>query len=108
MIGPLAEVVTLLQPVASFSKVVNGAGPWRVRRSEAGRPFFSVILDGSLRLPAGAIRAPHSNESGISKYCRRLCRTSKIFLWITLNTSHIFVAESALRSLIPSIYERLR
>ena len=50
MIDPLAEVVTLLQPGASFSKIVNGAGPWRVRRSEAGRPFYCVILEGSCRL----------------------------------------------------------
>ena len=50
MSDPLAEVVTLLQPNASFSKVVNGAGSWRVSRSEAGCPFYSVILDGSLRL----------------------------------------------------------
>jgi AraC-like DNA-binding protein len=47
---PLAEVVTLLQPGAPFSKVISGAGPWRVRRTEAGRPFYSVILDGSCRL----------------------------------------------------------
>ena len=50
MVDPLAEVVTLLQPGASFSKIVSGAGPWRVRRSEAGRPFYCVILDGSCRL----------------------------------------------------------
>ena len=50
MVDPLAEVVTLLQPGASFSKIVNGAGPWRVRRSEAGRPFYCVILEGSCRL----------------------------------------------------------
>ena len=50
MVDPLAEVVTLLQPRASFSKIVSGAGPWRVRRSEAGRPFYGVILDGSCRL----------------------------------------------------------
>ncbi len=50
MVDPLAEVVTLLQPGAPFSKVVSGAGPWRVRRSEAGRPFYCVILDGSCRL----------------------------------------------------------
>ncbi|MGI4956790.1 MAG: cupin domain-containing protein [Janthinobacterium lividum] len=50
MVDPLAEIVTLLQPSASFSKLVNGAGPWRVSRSEAGRPFYCVILDGSLRL----------------------------------------------------------
>jgi AraC-like DNA-binding protein len=50
MVDPLAEVVTLLQPGASFSKIVSGAGPWRVRRLEAGRPFYGVILDGSCRL----------------------------------------------------------
>jgi AraC-like DNA-binding protein len=50
MLDPLAEVVTLLQPSARFSKVVNGAGAWRVRRSEAGQPFYCVILKGSCRL----------------------------------------------------------
>jgi hypothetical protein len=37
MIDPLAEVVTLLQPQARFSKVVSAAGSWRVRRSESGQ-----------------------------------------------------------------------
>jgi AraC-like DNA-binding protein len=50
MIDPLAEVVTLLQPGAPFSKVVSGAGSWRVRRSEREQPFYGVILDGSCRL----------------------------------------------------------
>jgi len=50
MIDPLAEVVTLLQPGARFSKVVNGAGAWRIRRAEAGQPFYCVILDGSCHL----------------------------------------------------------
>lgn len=50
MIDPLAEVVTLLQPGAPFSKIVNGSGPWRVRRTEAGRPFYCVVLEGSCRL----------------------------------------------------------
>lgn len=50
MIDPLAQVVTLLQPTASFSKIVQGAGAWRVTRTEAGRPFYCVILDGSCRL----------------------------------------------------------
>ena len=53
MIDPLAEVVTLLQPGAPFSKVVGGAGSWGVRRSEAGRPFYCVILEGSCRLAVG-------------------------------------------------------
>ncbi len=50
MIDPLAEVVTLLQPQARFSKVVGAAGSWRVRRSESGQPFYSVILEGSCHL----------------------------------------------------------
>jgi AraC-like DNA-binding protein len=50
MVDPLAEVVTLLQPVAQYSKVVSGLGRWYVRRSEAGRPFYCVILEGSCRL----------------------------------------------------------
>jgi AraC-like DNA-binding protein len=52
MVDPLAEVVTLLQPGAPFSKMVSGAGAWRVRRAEAGRPFYAVILDGSCQLAA--------------------------------------------------------
>jgi AraC-like DNA-binding protein len=50
MVDPLAEVVTLLQPTARFSKIVSGAGPWRIRRSEAGQPFYCAILEGSCRL----------------------------------------------------------
>ena len=50
MTDPLAEVVALLQPAAPFSKIVGGAGPWRVRRTEAGRPFYCVVLEGASRL----------------------------------------------------------
>lgn len=50
MTDPLAEVVTLLQPNVRFSKTVNGAASWRVHRSEAGQPFYCVILKGSCRL----------------------------------------------------------
>lgn len=50
MSDPLAQVVGLLQPRASFSKIVQAAGPWRVSRSEAGRPFYCVVLGGSCRL----------------------------------------------------------
>ncbi|MGX1174421.1 AraC family transcriptional regulator [Pseudomonas sp. R151218B TE3479] len=49
MFDPLAEVVTLLQPGASFSKVVSGAGAWRVRRSVYGQPFYCAILEGGCR-----------------------------------------------------------
>lgn len=49
MVDPLAEVVTLLQPSALFSKVVEGAGAWRIRREETGRPFYSAVLEGACR-----------------------------------------------------------
>lgn len=50
MTDPLAEVVGLLQPSAAYSKMAEGAGTWRVRRSEAGRPFYCAALEGSCRL----------------------------------------------------------
>jgi AraC-like DNA-binding protein len=50
MIDPLAEVVTLLQPGATRSKAVSGAGAWRIRRTDAGRPFYCAIVEGSCRL----------------------------------------------------------
>ncbi|WP_051661015.1 AraC family transcriptional regulator [Bosea sp. 117] len=57
MTDPLAEIVTLLQPSASFSKVVNAAGVWRISRSEAGRPFYAVILEG------GCLLSVHGRET---------------------------------------------
>ncbi|NMP28128.1 AraC family transcriptional regulator [Rahnella sp. SAP-1] len=50
MIDPLAEMVMLLQPQASFSKVVSGAGHWRVHRTDHGQPFYCVVLEGSCQL----------------------------------------------------------
>ncbi|MGV2292348.1 AraC family transcriptional regulator [Trinickia sp. YCB016] len=47
---PLAEVVTLLQPSARFSKLVHCASPWRVSRSDAGQPFYCVVLEGGCRI----------------------------------------------------------
>ncbi|MBE1161744.1 AraC family transcriptional regulator [Dyella acidiphila] len=63
MVDPLSEVVALLQPVAAFSKMVDGAGAWRVRRAEAGRPFYGVVLDGACRLAADG-HAPIALQSG--------------------------------------------
>lgn len=53
MVNPLAEVVSLLQPGTPFSKLVSARGPWRVRRSESGRLFYCLLLDGTCRLVAG-------------------------------------------------------
>ncbi len=50
MVDPLAEVVSLLQPGAPFSKVVVASAPWAVRRTEMGRPFYFAVLEGSCRL----------------------------------------------------------
>lgn len=47
MVDPLAEVVSLLRPAAPFSKLVHASAPWAVRRSETGRPFYFVVLQGS-------------------------------------------------------------
>jgi AraC-like DNA-binding protein len=49
-IDPLAEVVTLLQPEARFSKLVEAAGAMRIRRSDPGAPFYCAVLEGQCRL----------------------------------------------------------
>jgi AraC-like DNA-binding protein len=50
VVDPLAEVVLLLQPVARFSKLVEGAGSWRIRRPNIGEPFYCAVLEGQCRL----------------------------------------------------------
>jgi AraC-like DNA-binding protein len=50
MVDPLAEVVTLLQPGARFSKAIVGAGPWHIRHSDAGQPLYCVVIEGACRL----------------------------------------------------------
>lgn len=59
MTDPLAEVVTLLQPTAPFSKQVVASAPWAVRRSELGRPFYLVVLEGGCHLRVDAPVAGH-------------------------------------------------
>ncbi|SEL52128.1 transcriptional regulator, AraC family [Pseudoxanthomonas sp. GM95] len=50
MTDPLTDVVTLLQPRASLSKLVSASGAWRVTRTEVGRPFYCVVLEGACAL----------------------------------------------------------
>ncbi|ALM82448.1 AraC family transcriptional regulator [Bordetella sp. N] len=50
MTDPLADIVTLLQPDAAYSKLVSAGGRWRVQRSLDGMPFYCVLLEGSCRL----------------------------------------------------------
>ncbi|SMF60025.1 Helix-turn-helix domain-containing protein [Xaviernesmea oryzae] len=50
MTDPLAEVVRLLQPDTSFSKLVLAAGAWAVHRLDEGLPFYCAVLEGSCSL----------------------------------------------------------
>ena len=50
MSDPLAQVVSLLQPNASFSKLVIASGAWAMQRSDDGRPFYCAVLEGAFRL----------------------------------------------------------
>jgi AraC-like DNA-binding protein len=45
-VDPLAEIVTLLQPSASYSKLVEYAGRWRIRRDMESKPVFFAVLEG--------------------------------------------------------------
>ncbi|WP_252167234.1 AraC family transcriptional regulator [Sphingomonas morindae] len=48
----MADIVTLLEPSASFSKLVEYGGRWRIRRDSEGRPVFFAVLEGACRLLA--------------------------------------------------------
>lgn len=50
MSDPLAQIIGLLQPNTSFSKLVIAAGTWAVRRSDDGLPFYCAVLEGSCSL----------------------------------------------------------
>ncbi len=55
VVDPLAEVVTLLKPAARLSKHIVGAGRWRIRRTDAGQPFYCAVLEGGCRLTLGVL-----------------------------------------------------
>lgn len=55
MADPFAEVVTLLQPRMRYSKLVHGAGPWRVVRSDEGQPSYCAVLEGACRITVGGM-----------------------------------------------------
>jgi AraC-like DNA-binding protein len=46
---PLAQVIGLLQPSASFSKLVTATGRWAVR-PPGTKPFYGAVLDGDCEL----------------------------------------------------------
>ena len=49
MNDPLAQVIGLLQPSASFSKMVTASGSWAVRPPGTG-PFYAAMLEGGCEL----------------------------------------------------------
>lgn len=49
-VDPLAEIVTLLQPAARLSKLVECAGSWRFHRRATGELFYCAVLDGRCRV----------------------------------------------------------
>lgn len=46
MTDPVAEVVALLRPSPSISKLVTGGGQWLVERRELGSPFYCAVVEG--------------------------------------------------------------
>lgn len=46
MADPVAEVVALLKPSPSISKLVTGGGEWLVERTVLGSPFYCAVVEG--------------------------------------------------------------
>ena len=50
MSDPLAEIIAMLNLRAVLTKTIEGAGEWRVKRSDQGMSFYGVVLEGGCRL----------------------------------------------------------
>ncbi|WP_298965096.1 AraC family transcriptional regulator [uncultured Roseibium sp.] len=50
MIDPFSEIISLLRPQASHSKLSHASGPFRVRRDDVSEAFYSAVLYGSASL----------------------------------------------------------
>ena len=50
MSDPIAQVVSLLKPMPSISKLVTGGGQWLVERTELGSPFYCAVVEGHCRM----------------------------------------------------------
>lgn len=55
MSDPLSEMISLLQPHAPYSKLVEGAGAWRVRRTEVDQVYYCMLLVGRACLEVDGI-----------------------------------------------------
>lgn len=63
MVDPLSEIVALLQPTARFSKLIEGAGRWYIRREGPGDPFYGAVLEGQCLLSVDGA-APITLQAG--------------------------------------------
>lgn len=63
MSDPLADIVGLLRPNTSFSKLVMASGTWSVCRSDDGLPFYCAVLEGTCNLTVAGY-PPITLESG--------------------------------------------
>jgi hypothetical protein len=57
MADPLSEMISLLRPQAPYSKLVEAAGAWRVRRTEVDQVYYCMLLAGRTCLEVGT-KAP--------------------------------------------------
>lgn len=55
MSDAIASLVSLLEPLPGFTKLVVGTGSWSVKREEVGRPFCSAVLEGSFNFAVPAV-----------------------------------------------------
>ena len=55
MVDPLAQVATLLQPSALYSKIATGSGPWSARRSKVSDPLYLAIVEGGCCLSLASV-----------------------------------------------------
>lgn len=63
MSDPLADIVSLLKPAPSISKLVTAGGQWIVERTEMGSPFYCAVVEGGCLLTVSG-RAPIALKAG--------------------------------------------
>lgn len=63
MSDPLTDIVTLLNPVPTHTKLVEGAGQWRIVRESCGEAFYCAVLQGECLISING-KAPKLLVSG--------------------------------------------
>lgn len=63
MTDPLTDIVTLLNPRPTHTKLVEGAGQWRIVRESSGEAFYCAVLQGECLMSING-KAPKLLVSG--------------------------------------------